>query len=136
MKPFNLTSLFKAVAIVELIYALVGALTPPAMVTTVTGWILTPDGQWIVKLFSMALASQAWLAWMFRKEPHIGVAKTLAFYQLASATADWIMWIGLTNEGIFSTFTGKLLVSVSIPLHYTLGILLLIAINKTVKLKS
>jgi hypothetical protein len=46
---------------------------------------------------------------------HLGVAWGLAFYQLASATADWVLWIVLADQGIFSTTTGRVLVIVSIP---------------------
>jgi hypothetical protein len=53
----------------------------------------------------------------------------LAFYQLASATADWVMWIVLADQGIFSTTTGRVLVIVSIPTHYALGLLLVRAIR-------
>jgi hypothetical protein len=54
----------------------------------VTGWVLSADGQWLTKLLGLALAAQAWVAWTLRNQPHPGVAKGLAFYQLASATAD------------------------------------------------
>lgn len=58
----SLPFLFRLVAIVEAIYALIGLLTPPDLVLTVTGWVLSADGQWIAKLLSVALASQAWVA--------------------------------------------------------------------------
>jgi hypothetical protein len=61
---------------------------PPRFVQPMTGWVLNADGQWIVKLLAVALLTQAFVAWMFRKAPHIGVAKALAFYQVASATVD------------------------------------------------
>lgn len=32
----------------------------------------------------------------------------LAFYQLASATVDWVMWIALSDQHIFSTLAGKI----------------------------
>jgi hypothetical protein len=120
--------LFRVVAIVELVYALLGTLTPPSQMTAVTGWVLSADGQWLTKLFSLALASQAWIAWTLRDQPHRGVAKALAFYQLASATADWVMWIVLADQSVFSTDMGRLLVIVSIPTHYVLGLLLVRAI--------
>ena len=75
-----------------------------------TGWVLSADGQWLTKLLGLALAAQAWVAWTLRNQPHLGVAKGLAFYQLASATADWDMWIVLADQGIFSTTTGRVLV--------------------------
>jgi predicted membrane protein len=77
-----------------------------------------------------ALASQAWVAWTLRKQPHIGVAWALALYQLGSATADWVMWIVLADQKVFSTTLGQILVMVSIPTHYTLGFLLVRAIRQ------
>jgi hypothetical protein len=127
----DLGLLFRVVAGLELTYALVAVLTPPSQVTNVTGWVLSADGQWLTKLLGLALASQAWVAWTLRHQPHLGVAKGLAFYQLASATADWVMWIVLADQGIFSTTTGRVLVAISIPTHYLLGLLLGRAIRST-----
>jgi hypothetical protein len=123
----NLGLLFRVVAGLELAYALVAVLTPPGQVEAVTGWVLTADGQWLAKLLGLALASQAWVAWTLRNEPHVGVAKALAFYQLASATADWLMWLWLADDGIFSG--GTTIVVLAIITHYTLGLLLLRAIR-------
>jgi hypothetical protein len=50
------------------------------MVLSVTGWILSADGHWVAKLLGVALASQAWVAWTLRTQPHPGVAAALAFY--------------------------------------------------------
>ena len=81
----------------------------------------------------MALFAQAWVAWTMRNEPHIGVAKALAFYQMASATADWLMWMVLKDDGIFAT-SGKAVIIGAITSHYIIGILLIFAIRKhTVK---
>ena len=126
----DLGFLFRVVAGLELAYALVAVLTPPSQVTAVTGWVLSADGQWLTKLLGLALAAQAWVAWTLRNQPHLGVAKGLAFYQLASATADWVMWIVLADQGIFSTTTGRVLVAISIPTHYLLGLLLVRAIRR------
>jgi hypothetical protein len=120
--------LFTLVAGLELVYALVAVLTPPSRVEAVTGWVLTSDGQWLTKLLGLALGSQAWVAWTLRNEPHLGVAKGLAFYQLASATADWVMWIWLADEGIFSG--GTAIVVAAIATHYALGMLLVRAIRR------
>jgi hypothetical protein len=125
----DLRFLFTVVAVLELIYALAGVLTPPGMVQSVTGWVLTADGQWVAKLMGVALASQAWIAWMFRTAPHTGVAKALALYQIGSATADWVMWLALSDQQIFSTTLGKITVVASILLHYTLGLLLVLGIR-------
>lgn len=127
----NLAFLFRVVAVIELIYALLGGLLPPSLVQSVTGWVLSPDGHWVTKLMSMALFSQAWVAWTLRDAPHRGVARALGFYQIASATVDWVMWIALADQGIFSSAQGKIGVILSIPTHYTLGFLLLLAVRRS-----
>ena len=71
----DLRFLFRVVVGLELVYALVAVLTPPSQVEAVTGWVLTADGQWLTKLLGLALASQAWVAWTLRNEPHLGVAE-------------------------------------------------------------
>jgi hypothetical protein len=125
----SLPFLFRVVAVVELLYALVGLLTPPSMVFSVTGWMLSPDGQWVTKLLSVALGSQAWVAWTLRDKPHTGVAAALAFYQIGSATADWVIWLTLADQGVFATTTAKAGVLMSIPTHYAIGLLLIAAIR-------
>ena len=124
----DLRFLFRLVVGLEVVYAAVAVLTPPAQVENVTGWVLTADGQWLTKLLGLALASQAWVAWTLRDEPHLGVAKALAFYQVASATADWAMWIWLADEGIYSG--GTLIVVLAIITHYLLGFALIRAIRR------
>jgi hypothetical protein len=128
-KLTDLKFLFVVVAIVELCYALL-SLTPPKYILPVTGWVLTADGHWLVKILGMGLFAQAYIAWIFRKNPHLGIAKALAFYQIASATADWVMWIVLKDQGIFSTEVSRLIVPVAIITHYAIGILLVWAIYK------
>lgn len=128
-KLTDLKFLFTLVAVVELSYALL-SLTPPALVTPVTGWVLNADGQWLVKILGMGLFTQAWVAWIFRKQPHLGIARALAFYQLASATVDWVMWLVLKNDGIFSTPVSQILVPIAIVSHYIIGILLLSGIAR------
>jgi hypothetical protein len=129
-KLFDLKFLFAVVAIVEFFYAAFALLTPPSFVLPLTGWVLNADGQWIVKLMGASLAFQALIAWGFRKNPLLIVASALAFYQILAATIDWVMWISLLNEGIFSTQLSKITVGFSIFLHYLLGILLVIGILK------
>jgi hypothetical protein len=126
----DLGFLFGVIAAVEAVYALTALLTPPGQVEAVTGWVLSADGKWLVKLLGLALASQAWVAWTLRHRPHIGVAKALALYQLGSATADWVMWIVLADQNVFSTTLGQALVMISIPTHYALGLLLVRAIRR------
>ena len=125
----SLPLLFRVVAIVELLYAAVGLLTPPSMVFAVTGWTLSPDGQWVTKLLAVALGSQAWVAWTLRNNPQSGVAAALAFYQLGSATVDWVIWLTLADQGVFATTAAKVGVLASIPTHYVLGILLVVAMR-------
>ena len=125
----SLPFMFRVVAVVELLYALVGLLTPPSMVFSVTGWMLSPDGHWVTKLLSVALGSQAWVAWTLRDKPHTGVAAALAFYQIGSATADWVIWLTLADQGVFATMTAKAGVLISIPTHYVIGLLLIAAIR-------
>ena len=124
----SLPFMFRVVAVVELVYALVGLLTPPSMVFSVTGWMLSPDGHWVTKLLSIALGSQAWVAWTLRDKPHAGVAVALAFYQIGSATADWVIWLTLADQGVFATTAAKIGVLASIPTHYVIGALLVAAI--------
>lgn len=127
----SLGTLFGVVAVVEWTYATIGLLTPPSLVLAVTGWVLTPDGHWLAKLMGVALASQAWVAWTLRKDPHLGVAKALAFYQLGSATVDWVMWLLMADQGVFSTPLGRFWAAASIPTHYTIGFLLVMAIRRS-----
>jgi hypothetical protein len=125
----QLPFLFRVVAALELVYASLAILTPPDSVFQLTGWVLSADGLWIVKLLGFALLSQALVAWVLRDAPHLGVARALALYQLGSATADWVMWLALADRGVFSTLTGRIGVIASIPTHYGVGILLLVAIR-------
>lgn len=125
----NLKNLFTAVAILEFCYFLC-AMLPPSMVQPVTGWVLSPDGHWITKLIGLALGTMGYMAWIFRKNPHIGVAKGLAAYQIASATMDIVMWNVMKDEGIFNNSLAQTTVIAAIVSHYVLGILLIIAIKK------
>ena len=127
----DLGFLFRLVAIVELAYAAIGLLTPPHLVYPVTGWTLSADGQWVTKLLAIALLSQAWVAWILRNQPHTGVALAFALYQVGSATADWVIWLSLVDQGVFATTSARTGIIVSIPLHYAIGILLLVAAART-----
>jgi hypothetical protein len=127
-RVIDLRLLFTIVAIVEAIYALV-AFTPPSLVAPATGWALSPDGHWVTKILGVALGSQALVAWILRRAPHLGVAWALALYQLGSATVDWVMWLVLADQGIFSTSAARAGVMVAIPTHYALGLLLILGIR-------
>ena len=127
--PLDLKLILTAIAIVEALYAIAG-LMPPRLVFPMTGWVLSADGQWITKLLAVALATQAATAWSIRNQPHLGVAKALAFYQLASATVDWTMWILLAGDHVFSNAQARLGVLAAIPSHYALGLWLLLGIRR------
>jgi len=129
-KLTDLKFLFTAVAILEFFY-FAAAMLPPSIIPTVTGWNLGPDGHWIAKLIGLSLGTMGYMAWIFRKKPHIGVAKGLAFYQMASATMDWVMWLVMKDEGIFNNSLAESSVIVAIVSHYFFGVLLIIAIKKT-----
>ena len=105
-KLVQLPFLFRVVAGLELVYALLAILTPSHLVFDVTGWVLSADGLWIVKLMGFALLSQAYVAWTLRDSPHLGVARALALYQIGSATADWVMWLMLADQGSAWYVTG------------------------------
>jgi hypothetical protein len=125
----DLGFLFTVVAVLEFSY-FGAAMMPPGMIRPATGWVLGPDGHWITKLMGVALLTQAYIAWIFRKSPHLGVAKGLAFYQMASATTDWVMWLFMMDAGIFSNALAKATVVAAIVSHYLLGFLLVVAIAR------
>jgi len=116
-KLIDLKFLFTAVAILEFFY-FAAAMLPPSLIPIATGWNLSPDGHWIAKLIGLSLGTMGYMAWIFRKKPHLGVAKGLAFYQMASAT-------------IFNNSLAETTVIAAIVSHYFFGILLIIAINKS-----
>jgi len=128
-KLTDLKFLFTAVAILEFFY-FAAAMLPPSIIPMVTGWNLSPDGHWIAKLIGLSLGTMGYMAWIFRKEPHLGVAKGLAFYQMASATMDWVMWLVMKDEGIFNNSLAEITVIAAIVSHYFFGILLILAIKK------
>ena len=127
--PLDLKLILTVVAIVEALYAIAG-LMPPHLVLPMTGWVLGADGQWITKLLAVALATQAVTAWVMRGRPHLGVAKALAFYQFASATVDWVIWLALASDGVFSNSQARAGVLLAIPSHYALGVWLSLGIRR------
>ncbi|TND01806.1 MAG: hypothetical protein FD123_4182 [Bacteroidetes bacterium] len=129
-KLADLKLLFTIVAVLEFFY-FAAAMMPPSWIRPVTGWELNADGHWITKLLGLALGIQAYIAWIFRKNPSIGLAKGLAFYQVTSATIDWVMWSVMKDEGIFNNSLAQFTVIAAIVSHYILGILLFIGISKT-----
>jgi len=86
-KLTDLKFLFTAVAILEFSYFAI-AMLPPSVMPLLTGWELGQDGHWIAKLLGLSMLTMGYFAWIFRKNPHLGIAKGLAFYQIASATMD------------------------------------------------
>ncbi len=127
-KLTDLKTLFIVVAVLEFFY-FVSAMLPPGMIRPLTGWNLNVDGQWITKLIGLALVTQAYIAWIFRKNPPANVAKGLAFYQIASATMDWVMWLLLKENGIFDNPLAKTTVIIAIVSHYIIGLLLIAGIQ-------
>ena len=129
-KLTDLRLLFTSVAILEFLY-FICAMLPPSVIPAVTGWDLSVDGHWIAKLIGLALGFMGYIAWIFRKQPHIGVAMGLAAYQIGSATMDWVMWLTMKDDGIFASSLAQTSVIAAIVSHYFLGVLLLIAIKKS-----
>ena len=78
-----------------------------------------------------ALGTMGYMAWIFRHDPHLGVAKGLAFYQIASATADWVMWLVMKDQGIFDNGLAQTTVTAAIASHYFFGICLIVAIRRS-----
>lgn len=128
----NLKFLFTAVAILEFFY-FAAAMLPPSVIPVVTGWNLNADGHWIAKLIGLSLGTMGYIAWIFRNNPNIAVAKALAAYQMASATMDWVMWLVMKDEGIFNSAYAQTTVIVAIVSHYFFGFLLIVGIIKTNK---
>ena len=128
-KLTDLKFLFTAVAVLEFLY-FIAAMVPPSLIPTLTGWNLSPDGHWIAKLIGLALGFMGYIAWIFRKNPHIGVAVGLAAYQMASATMDWIMWLTLKDDGIFNNSLAETTVFGAIVSHYFFVIFLILGIQK------
>lgn len=131
-KLTDLKFLFTAVAMLEFFY-FAAAMLPPSLIPLATGWNLNADGHWIAKILGLSLGVMGYFAWIFRKNPHLGIAKGLAAYQIASATMDWVMWFAMKDEGIFDSTFAQTTVIVAIVSHYLFGILLVIGINNTSK---
>ncbi len=125
----DLRTLFTAVAVLELSY-FVATMMPPDLLGPLTGWDLSADGHWIAKILGVALLAQAGVAWIFRREPHLGVAKVLAAYQVGSATVDWVMWLVMSDRGIFGNALAQTSVIAAIVSHYLLGLLLFLGIRR------
>jgi len=84
----------------------------------------------MVKILGLSLLAQAAIAWIFRDEPHRGVAKVLAGYQIGGATMDWVMWLVLLDDGVFGSLQARAAVVAAIVSHYALGALLLVALRR------
>lgn len=123
----NLKTLFVVVAIVEAFYGAAGILIPPSQVHNLLGWNLSADGQWVTKLLGCALASQAALAWVLRRDPPVAVAWILGLYQIGATLTDIGIWISLADQGVFSTQLARWSVMTAIPTHFVIGVLVLIA---------
>jgi hypothetical protein len=127
-KLLELKMLFSLVAGLEFAYFLT-CMLPPVLIESWVGWNLSADGHWIVKLLGLSLLFQAYVAWIFREKPNLQVAKALAFYQIASASADWMMWLLMKDQGIFADPLVQVTIVLAIISHYLLGALLVFAIK-------
>ena len=128
-KLTDLKFLFTVAAIMEFFY-FITCMLPPSIIPSLVGWNLNVDGFWLTKILGLSLGTMGYFAWIFRNTPHIGIAKGLAFYQIASATADWAMWLAFKGEGIFASPIAQATVIVAIVSHYLLGFLIIAGINK------
>lgn len=126
----NLKTLFLVVAIVEAFYGAAGILTPPSLVPKLLGWNLSADGQWVTKLLGCALASQAAIAWVLRKDPPVAVAWILGLYQIGATLTDIGIWIALADQGVFANPLSRWSVMTAIPTHLAIGLLVLLAAER------
>lgn len=117
-------------AVVEALYGLTGLLVPASLVEPLLGWQLSADGHWITKLLGAALLAQALVAWVLRREPPVAVAWVLALYQLLAVAVDVGSWFLLADRGVFARDLARISVLVAMPLHFTLGVALLMAARK------
>lgn len=111
------------------VFYFVATILPPALLEPATGWVLGPDGHWLAKLLSVALLSQAGVAWVLRDRPLPRVALVLAFYQCASALVDVAAW--LMVDGAFSTPLARVGVLLAVPSHALLGMLLFVGARRS-----
>jgi len=110
------------------------SIVPPEYTILTTGWDLSADGQFVLKCAGFSMLTQAYFAWMFRNERHIVIAKGLALTQFAIGNLNWIMFLLLRDEGIFSTGTQvKVFIMFTTVMHNVLGILLVLGIRKANK---
>lgn len=107
------------------------AIVPPEYTILTTGWDLSADGQFVLKCAGFAMLIQAYYAWIFREERHIGIAKGLVVMQLAIGNLNWIMYLLLKDEGIFSSgLQVKVFIVFTTFMHIALGSLLIAGIIK------
>jgi hypothetical protein len=126
----DLTTLFIVTAIIEALYAAAGLLTPPALVEPLFGWEMSPDGHWALKLLGLALGVQAATAWVLRRTPPVAVAWCLAAYQIGASLVDIALWSMLADAGIFAAAMARAMILIAIPLHFVIGVLLLLAASR------
>jgi len=124
----DLKNLFVATGLSALIFFLM-AVVPPDYTQLTTGWDLSADGQFVLKCAGFAMLTQAYYAWIFRNERHVGIAKGLALTQLAIGNLNWTMYLALRDEGIFATgLQVQVMIIFTTFMHNALGILLLASV--------
>lgn len=102
------------------------AVVPPDYTILTTGWDLSADGQFVLKCAGFSMLTQAYYAWTFREERNTSIAKGLALTQLAIGNLNWIMYLLLKDEGIFSTgLQVQAMIIFTTFMHNALGVLLI-----------
>jgi len=113
------------------------AIVPPQFTILTTGWDLSADGQFVLKCAGFGMLTQAYLAWAFREDRDVRIAKGLALTQFAIGNLNWIMFLLLKDEGIFSTGAQvQIFIIFTTIMHNTLGILLIAGIIKAKNIKK
>lgn len=107
------------------------AVVPPQFTILTTGWDLSADGQFVLKCAGFGMLTQAYLAWAFREDRDVRIARGLALTQFAIGNLNWIMYLLLKDEGIFSTgLQVKVFIIFTTIMHNVLGLLLIAGIRK------
>jgi hypothetical protein len=129
-KLLDLKYLFVATGFTAFFF-FIQAVVPPQFTILTTGWDLSADGQFVLKCAGFSMLTQAYLAWVFREDRDIRIAWGLAITQFAIGNLNWIMFLLLKDEGIFSTGAQvKVFITFTTFMHNILGLLLIAGIMK------
>lgn len=135
-KILDLKNLFIATGFTAFFF-FIQAIVPPQYTILTTGWNLSADGQFVLKCAGFSMLVQAYYAWVFREERNIRIAIGLALMQLAIGNLNWIMYLLLKDDGIFSTgLQVKVFIIFTTFMHNVLGFLLVAGIVKANKNKQ